>query len=153
MCHDEHCICSFLSSLVAPLCHASKIFAKCSLPYFCSCWVMHHFFVAGDCATRDWIHHCVYVVFEVERHFGMFHECTWGKDFAEYGLFVDGKYVYGLLGHNTLLCTTGKVRVPCLCPASWLHACGLFRIGQHNCWNLLNKVWGWHNPRCVVLRD
>ncbi len=110
-------------------------------------------FVAGDCATRDWINHCVCIVFEMGWHFGMFHECTWGKDCAECSLFADGKYVYGLLGHNMLPCTTGKGCMHCLCSMSWLRACGLFRIGRHDCRNLLNNVWGWHNPRCVVSSD
>jgi hypothetical protein len=124
------------------VCYTSAVAGSCII-----------FFVAGDCATSDWMNHCICVVFKIEWHFCMFHECTWSKDCAQCGLFVDGKYVYGLLGHNTLPCTTGKGCVHCLCPASWLLVCELFKIGRNNFRNLLNKVWCQHNPQCVVSSD
>ncbi len=59
--------------------HAFKILTKCSLPYFCSCQVMHQFFVTWDHATSDGVNHHVCIVFKTNWDPCMFHECTWGR--------------------------------------------------------------------------
>jgi hypothetical protein len=41
VCHDKHCVRSFLASFVATLHHASKIFSKCSLPHLGCGQVVH----------------------------------------------------------------------------------------------------------------
>ncbi len=64
MIHDKHCICALLTGFVVPLCHASKVFPKCSLPNICRGWIMHEFFVTGDDLPADGMYHWISVMFK-----------------------------------------------------------------------------------------
>jgi hypothetical protein len=64
--HNEHRICSLLPGFVITLGHASEVFSERSLPCFRSGRIVHQLFVAGDGLARDWMHHQIGVMLEIE---------------------------------------------------------------------------------------
>ncbi len=70
--HDKHYFCAFLTSFVVFLGHSFIVLAKCHLPYFCCCQIMHQFFVTGYCFSGDWMYHWTCIMFEVNWHLAYF---------------------------------------------------------------------------------
>jgi hypothetical protein len=66
--HYEHCVSTFLSSIVATLCHAPNIFFKSRLLHFGCGRVVHQFLVTGDNVAGDGVHHGVGIMFNVKRY-------------------------------------------------------------------------------------
>jgi hypothetical protein len=104
--HDKHCVCTFLSHFLIPLCHPPKLLAKCSLPHFgCGC-VIHQFLVTGDCFTHDGMHHGTGKVFKHCRDalLCVLHEAQQGEFIAGLSFFLDGEHIYCLSGYYSLPC-------------------------------------------------
>ncbi len=63
------------------------------------------FFVTGDSATHDGVHHGVGMMLHVNPHLGMLHECAGGVHCAEGGLLAEDEYINGVLRDDALLCS------------------------------------------------
>ncbi len=67
MSQNKHCVCTFLSCFLIPLCHPPELLAECSLPHFGCGWIIHQFLVTGYCFTHDGMHHGTGKMFEHHR--------------------------------------------------------------------------------------
>ena len=91
MSHHEHRICARLPCFLTALRHPPEVFPKRGLPHLCRRGIVHQFFIAGNCTSRDWVHHGIGVMLKVDGHFGMLQERARCVHRTERGLFLQGE--------------------------------------------------------------
>ncbi len=104
--YHEDGISSFLTGFIIVLGHASKVFAKGSLPYFRGGEVMHEFFVAAYCFACGRMHHLRRELFIIKIRWQIFRtQFVRVENFGRLRPHTFGEEVNGLLTNERRLQT------------------------------------------------